>query len=553
MGMIVNKQSEQGKHHIADLSRKTALVVDDFGNFRLIIKNMLQSFGITNIDQASNGEHAIGMIRNKKYDIILCDFNLGDGKNGQQVFEEAKHGGFITAAAIFIMVTAENTMHRVLGAMEQVPDDYLVKPFTNEVLINRLGKVLKKKEAFASVQEALDRKDYQEVINRCDEGVLANPTNPYEFLKIQAEVFMTMGQYDEARAVYDDVLKQREIIWATMGIGKLHFYKEQYAEARDVFQSVLDKNRMYMEAYDWLAQALDKLDLMQEVQQTLVSATNISPNVLARQRALGEVAYKNKDFDVSAQSFRSAISLGKNSDFKSSSEYMGLAKVLIDTDFAGDALKIVDETKQVFKDNPEAMAHSSAVESMAYHTLGDVKRAEKATEEGSRFYAEVAGNVSSQTALDLAKAFFFIGQTTEGTKLMQEIIKNNYGDARILKDVQQVFTDANLKEKGATLINVTSSEMIQLNNKGVDLAKEGKLEEAIDYLEKAAIAMPGNKIINTNAAYTMLHYMKQKGRDDALLKKAQFHLDRVRSIDPHYKMYVEVLPLFYQLQREKTP
>ena len=397
----------------------------------------------------------------------------------------------------------------------------------------------------------LDRMDYQEVIRLCDQGIQANPTNSYDFLKIKAEALVTTVQYYQAKAVYEDVLKQRTILWALMGIGKIYYFTEKYAEAREMFQSVLEKNRMFMEAYDWLAKTLDKLDKAQEVQQTLVNATNLSPNVLSRQRALGEVAYRNKDFEVSAQSFRSAINLGKHSSFKSPKEYVGLAKVLVDTDSAGDALKVVDETKNVFKDSPEAMAHSSAVESIAYHTLGDDVRASKAVKEGSQFYAEMAGNVSPDTAIDLAKAFFFTGSTDEGTKLMQEIIKNNYDDGRILKDVQAVFTDANLKEKGTALITVTSREMIQLNDKGVDLAKEGKLEEAIAYLEKAALAMPGNKIINTNAAYTMLHYMKQKGKNDDLLKRAQFHLDRVRSIDPHYKMYVEVLPLFYWLKNDK--
>ena len=154
MGLIINKQTGQDKHSIVNLSSKSALIVDDIGNFRSVVKSMLQSYGITSIEQASSGEDAMKRIANKKYDIILCDFNLGEGKNGQQVFEEGKHGGFIPSAAIFIMITGENTAQMVLSAMEQIPDDYLVKPFTNEVLKDRLWKLYKKKEEFADVQAA---------------------------------------------------------------------------------------------------------------------------------------------------------------------------------------------------------------------------------------------------------------------------------------------------------------------------------------------------------------------------------------------------------------
>ena len=69
-------------------NQKRFLIVDDFSDFRSSVKSMLGQMAAKHIDIAANGEEAIAQCRNCKYDIILHDYNLGEGKNGQQVLEE---------------------------------------------------------------------------------------------------------------------------------------------------------------------------------------------------------------------------------------------------------------------------------------------------------------------------------------------------------------------------------------------------------------------------------------------------------------------------------
>jgi DNA-binding NarL/FixJ family response regulator len=140
-------KSESEKSSI-NLKTKKVLVIDDFFNFRLTIKNMLKSFDISDIDDVSTGEEAVRKLSVRKYDIILCDYNLGPGKSGQQVLEEAKFRQYIDYSSVFIMVTAENTMEMILGAAEYEPDDYLMKPFAKEVLEKKIKDLIEKKENF---------------------------------------------------------------------------------------------------------------------------------------------------------------------------------------------------------------------------------------------------------------------------------------------------------------------------------------------------------------------------------------------------------------------
>ena len=116
------------------IETKTVLVIDDFGDMRNMLVNIMRMLGAKKIDSAINGERAIEMMEENKYDIVLCDYNLGSGKDGQQVLEDARHRNLINMATIFIMVTAESTKAMVMGAIEHEPDSYVSKPFSKDLI-----------------------------------------------------------------------------------------------------------------------------------------------------------------------------------------------------------------------------------------------------------------------------------------------------------------------------------------------------------------------------------------------------------------------------------
>ena len=97
---------------------KHYLIIDDFQGMRSMMREMLKSFGAKHIDTASNGNEAVANLEKNKYDVVLCDYNLGIGRNGQQILEEAKHRDLIGLATAWIIVTAEKTSDLVFGAAE---------------------------------------------------------------------------------------------------------------------------------------------------------------------------------------------------------------------------------------------------------------------------------------------------------------------------------------------------------------------------------------------------------------------------------------------------
>ena len=179
-------------------SKKRALVVDEFPDMRASIKQMLRSFGVELVDVASDGAEAMARCRENAYDIIICDYSLGKGKNGQQILEELRFTQSFKHQAIYILVTAETTRSMVFGALEYKPDDYLTKPFAQVLLQSRLDNIVLEKQFFASVYEALDNADYEAAAQHA--ALLVNKGVRYRVTaqKLQGQALLQSKQFEQA-------------------------------------------------------------------------------------------------------------------------------------------------------------------------------------------------------------------------------------------------------------------------------------------------------------------------------------------------------------------
>jgi len=534
-----------------NLKKKKVLVVEDFFNFRLTIRRMLRSFNINDIDEAADGEDAVKKLSYKKYDIILCDYNLGAGKDGQQVLEEAKFRGYIDYSNIFIMVTALNTTDMVMGALEYQPDDYLIKPFTKMTLEKKLRDSIRKKENLKNIERAIEKNDYANAIAICDELIRSNTRNRTELLNLKGEILTKKGDYTEAAVFYEDVLSMGNLPWAMLGLGKSKFITGDYDAAKDIFEKIIAKNDKNVAAYDWLALTHEKMGNPKEAQKVLQDAILISPKAILRQKALGNIAYKNKDYITAEQSFKEAVKQGKHSFFKSPSDYTSLAKVFVERNVPEEGLKVLNDASKEFINSPEAALQISVTESLVYKRMNREKDARKALAKATQLSTTLPDTLPFNVELDFAKAFFLTGNEDSGKAIVRRLIQSNHEDQELISDVQAVFRDLNIAEKGREIISMARNEIIKLNNEGVRLVREGNLSKAIEFFEQAAANLPTNKVINANAAHAIILYMQKNGSESLLLDKAMKYLDRVKNIDPAYKDLENLMKMCNNLSREE--
>ncbi|GAB6183164.1 chemotaxis response regulator CheY [Thermodesulfovibrio hydrogeniphilus] len=120
------------------------LVVDDFPTMRRIVKNLLKQLGFENIDEAENGEDALRKLKSSgDYKLVVSDWNM-PVMEGIELLKHIRNDPQLKDIA-FLMVTAEAEKEKVIEAIKAGVDNYIVKPFTGEVLKEKLEKIVQKK------------------------------------------------------------------------------------------------------------------------------------------------------------------------------------------------------------------------------------------------------------------------------------------------------------------------------------------------------------------------------------------------------------------------
>ena len=120
------------------------LIVDDSSTMRRIIGNVVMQLGFAkdNFDEAEDGLKAWKLLSEAHYDVILTDWNMPN-MNGLELVKKIRSEGTHQKTPI-IMITTEKKKNEVITALKSGVNNYIVKPFSAEVLKEKLDGVLKK-------------------------------------------------------------------------------------------------------------------------------------------------------------------------------------------------------------------------------------------------------------------------------------------------------------------------------------------------------------------------------------------------------------------------
>lgn len=117
--------------------RMKFLVVDDSGTMRRIVTNSLQRIGYTDVVEAEDGQEALGLF-DGSVDFVITDWNMP--KLSGIDFTRAIRAK--DARVPILMVTTRSVREDILAAAEAGVNNYIVKPFTPQVLKEKIDQVL---------------------------------------------------------------------------------------------------------------------------------------------------------------------------------------------------------------------------------------------------------------------------------------------------------------------------------------------------------------------------------------------------------------------------
>jgi two-component system chemotaxis response regulator CheY len=117
----------------------TTLVVDDQMTMRALIRAALAQIGVTEVREAHDGEDALRALVSRPAHLVISDFNMPK-LDGLGLLRAVRAHTPIKNAA-FIMLTGRADVELVARARQFGVNNYLVKPFTAQILKQKIEEV----------------------------------------------------------------------------------------------------------------------------------------------------------------------------------------------------------------------------------------------------------------------------------------------------------------------------------------------------------------------------------------------------------------------------
>ncbi|ARU57429.1 CheY-like receiver protein [Oleiphilus messinensis] len=521
------------------LDGKRALVIDDMGAAVVIGKNMLLSLGSKIVETAGDYQNAFPKIAKKHYDIILCDFNLGKGLNGQQLLRDLRHINRLSYTTLFVVVSAERTHDIVLGTIECEPDGYIAKPFTQGDFKARITRLVEQQNIFKTFNEALDAKDYEAAFANA-RGIMSKLPK-YRMLAIRktAGILYELKRYNEALKLFDLALETHIQTWAQIGRAKCIAELGRNEDAISEFQDIISKNRLAVPAMDFLGICYLREGKRKEAQETIIRSTELSPMSIERQRWLGELSMDVGDLTTAVGANRAVIKLADGTLKENPKQYETYSRTMrkaveSETDkkkrsaLIEEGRKTLKKALKKFEEAERLKLNDSLFRSLEKCEKGDTEEAIAIIEALSVRHKEVIDD-DPELTIDIAESQFHAGDRPGGEARLRELMKKHPENKKLLERVQAII-DTPLPYYQRIFI-------AEMNRKGKSHYELDQLEDALVAFRKALEIYPQHPAINLNAVQVMLKMIDSGLRSDNALREADQYLSASVSLEPEHPEY----------------
>jgi CheY-like chemotaxis protein len=537
------------------LAGRRILIVDDLVEARSSLKKMATILGGGEIDIATDGIEAMHLIHEHEYDIVLSDYNLGRTKDGQQVLEEARFTERLRATSLFIVITGENAIDMVMGALEYDPDGYITKPYTLNMLKERLIRIITVKEELRLVNEAIDLRKFDLAIKRCLEVLENNTRLRLPASRMLGQLLLREKKFQQALKIYSQLLNERSVSWAKLGQAICIYKLGDPESALALLKKTLVEHPLYVQCYDWIAKILLSLDKPLEAQEALEKAIAISPKAVLRQMELGRIAFENGDMAVAEPAFKYSVRLGRYSCHKSVKNYLQFARsaqALLTNpkerqtqNKANEAFRALDELKQDYAEDEDSLFEASIVESKTHSNMDNQAEAKRSADEAEQILASLECP-KMDYKLQMTETFIDTDQSVKAQQMIDELKELELSDKQKIK-LNRLDHDLN----GEALKRHTTS----LNDEGVGFYEQGELEKAIIAFDQATSYEQAGISVLLNSIQAKISLMERDSPDKKFLKDCRALLIRIGEVnksDERFPRYARLRKTYDRLCRAAT-
>jgi DNA-binding NarL/FixJ family response regulator len=513
----------------------SVLIVDPNPGLRANLQNMLNQSGVTRIESAVNASTAIKALGRKSFDVILCEYELGsgttsnEGQDGQQLLEDLRHHRIIAPWAIFIMLTAEGAYGKVVSAAELTPTDYILKPFTAQVLHERIQKAVVRRTALLPVYQLIAQGRAREAIDAAIESARTRPAYALDFARLRAELHTSLKEHELAETVYGDVLAMKPVGWARLGLARAIAAQGRTLDAIPLLEQLVADNPRLMAAYDLLARCQQERGDAALAKKTLEDAVAISPYVVRRLRKLGEVALEAGDTDGAEKSFRQVVTRSRYSEFRNPEDHVNLVRALVGKGDPAGASTVIRDLERSLRGTPAADTCKAISVALVHDAAGNAAAAVK--ELKTAVDAVRAGDpLSPNMRVGLAQSCLAHRMDDEASEMMLGAL-NGGDDALSAQQALNVFVKAGRPDLADGMGRQLRAQAQILLGVADEKRNMGDVRGAVQTLLEALHMAPNNLQVMIAVVGGVLRQVMEMGWDHPLAALAQEQLEHIRALD----------------------
>lgn len=546
---------------IKTYAQKRCLVVDELPESRAEVKRILKDFGAKQTDTAGNAQESIDACEKVNYDLIIAEFELGQGKNGQQLLEDLKLNNLIKESTLFIMFTGENASEYVLHALEHEPDDYLQKPINRESLRTRLDQAVLKNEYLLKIKHWIDEEKIEKAIIEACKLVQTRSRYQNDVRKLLAELYLKNNQADEAEAVYALFTSDSPPLWAELGTAHAYFKRKEFSKAEILLKQIIENTPKCVAARDLLAKVFEETHRPNQAQRVLLEAIQLSPRSSIRQRHLGRVSLNVEDPNSAVHAFRASTRHAKNTRHETPDDLINLAESLIqlakktnsDTEkeqnLIDEATGHLQYANKRFGRHPIVKMRSTLVAAELASEQGNETNSSELIKNALKLHTEmrysVIANTSTQLCIDCAKSFMNCGQYDEGEAILQELARLNT-DQDFATKIDKLLREPLTKEGRAFAA--------KRNKEGIEYYEKEDIDAAVRSFKSVLLELPNHIGLNLNLIQSLIS--KSKNEDLSHLELETIHscfqrIGKINSESSYLKRYTYLEKRFYKLNNER--
>ena len=506
---------------------KKILIVDDQKAFHIMLKTMLTNQGAKEISFAESADQAIKLTTHDQYDIYLFDYNLGSGRNGAQLLDYLKHNQLIPNHSLCFIITGDNDKGMVLTAIEKSPDDYLMKPFSQVQLNNRLAAAAQRKNIFQGIFQAMEDENYKLAISICQKKMISTPKYRSLCKTLLADIYIKIGQFDAAEAILKPLVDLRPLVRPSISLGKAYFIQKKYTEAIQVLVRLIEHAPLQMEAYQWLARAYKSDGQLSKALYALTQAANTTHHSIERHQEVALLATEMHEYDIMQNSYAAILQLSRNSFYPDPCHLANYLRSIIELAKQEDNLS---ERKRILKKVNSTLYQSRFEEgrnkTFNFNGFDEICQAKvnfalneplKAKRKIFHTLQNINLKVVDFDTIFLSESLFAlleIGEFEQATPLLRELKQ---------RPIMDPTTKINIKKETGELLEKRMNNFKNFNKAGIKFFSAKQYDKALDSFNKALQLEPHNSgaLLNRAQVFICIIESQKTTNKEELIKQCR--------------------------------